>query len=586
MNKFFLLTRTILACTFVAVLVLAVPESTLADEIAFQTGNTRRTGLQTGQTPDPVPPPEIGEIRTIPCPMNLPEGEVDGETALCGQVIVPENWEEPGENTLGITYAILKAESGAPFAEPIIYLEGGPGGSALEDIESLSGFFSKLRETRDFIYYDQRGTAYSANLECPSAIQAKPIADAIEAADEAESVAESEGEDAGTEDAGEQAAEGETPAETEPLPAPVPYLERDPQEVLDEARSAGSPAETGCFEYFEEQGVDLSQYTTANSVRDLTALMQALDYDVYNVYGISYGSRLGLELLRAYAEAGDNADLPEIRSVVIDGIDPPHIDIVTQSPFARMNITLRMLSDCEAEEACGAAYPDIRQRAVALLAQAEEAPLEITRSDGTTETVTVAGLSALLTGATVTDGEELAPIGYPEVVPYLPALVDELSNGVGDTHMGLKQGLLPPEAAAEIQDGVTLFDPLALRTWQLSEEAETLSQELARLSAQAQRSSDALGGEESLPEFFARELVQLSNEQALFETLGVLGKPIFQVFATQEPNRETLAAMIEFLELDDIGQATLNGIINLMNDDEIAETVELVLSDRVLEQLV
>jgi len=520
--------RVLLTATATILLILLATVVVVSAQPAASTGSL----VQAVQTPAPetAPPPTIGDIRYIPCPMNLPEGEVDGETALCGQVIVPENWDEPGENTLSITYAILKAKSGTPFAEPIIYLEGGPGGSALEDIESLSGYFNKLRETRDFIYYDQRGTAYSSNLECPSAIQAKPIADALSATEEAQEAAAGEGEDAGTDDADKQTAESETPAETEPIPTPVPYLERDPQEVLDEERSAGSPAETGCYDYFEEQGVDLSQYTTANSIRDLTALIQALDYDVYNVYGISYGSRLGLELLRTYADAGDNADLPEIRSVVIDGIDPPHIDIITQSPFARMEITLRMLSDCEAEEACGAAYPDIRQRAVALLAQADEAPLEITSSDGMTETVTVAGLSALLTGATIADGEELKPIGYPEVVPYLPALVDELSNGVGDTYMGLKQGLLPALATMETQVEPTLFDPLALRTQQLSEEADTLSQELARLSAQAQRSSDALGGAERLPDFLARELVQLTSEQASFEALGAFGKPFFLVF--------------------------------------------------------
>lgn len=587
-----LLVMAIIPILLLSVMVFGAQAKASAGSTATHSRLINRTTLQVDQMSETVPPPAIGDIRYIPCPMNLPEGEVDGETVLCGQVIVPENWEEAdgqavgGENTLGITFAIFKAKSSALFAEPIIYLEGGPGGSALEDIETLSAYFSKLRETRDFIYYDQRGTAYSSNLECPSAIQAKPIADALEASEEVEGAAVDEGEDAGTDDADEQTVETETPAESEPFPTPVPYLDQDPQEVLEAQRNVDSPSETGCSEYFQEQGVDLSQYTTANSIRDLTTLMQALDYDVYNVYGISYGSRLGLELLRTYEKAGDSDDLPEIRSVVIDGIDPPHIDIITQSPFAPMDITLRMLSDCEAEEACGAAYPDIRQRAVNLLAQTEETPLTITSSEGMTETVTLEALTALFSGKALTDGEELNPIGYVEVVPYLPVLVDELDNGVGDTYMGLKQGLLPPEAVVDVENASTLFDPLALRTQQLSAEAEMLSQELAMLSEQAQRSSDALGGDDQLPDFFARELVQLASEQASFESLGVLSKLFFQIFATQEPNRETLAGIIEFLELDDLGQATLNGVVNLMNDDEVAETIALVMSDRVIEQLV
>ncbi len=555
---------------------------TLATTVVVSAQPAATTALaQAEQTPAPEPaaPPAIGDIRTIPCPMNLPEGEVDGETVFCGQVIVPENWEQPGENMLNITFAILKASSGAPFAEPIMYLEGGPGGTALEDIESLSGHFAKLRETRDFIYYDQRGTAYSSNLECPLIVQAKPIVDAMAVA---EAAAE---EPADSDDAEGQTEDADAPDLPE-LPTFVPLIERDPQEILQEQRDYVVPTETGCRDYFEEQGIDLSQYTTANSIRDLIALMQGLDYDVYNVYGISYGSRLGLELLRVYSDADDSADLPEIRSVVIDGIDPPNVDTIPQSPFARMYVTLRTLSECEADEACGVAYPDARQQAIDLMAQVEEAPLEITSSDGMTETLSLDNVKALLTGMSVTDGEDSKAIGYAEVVPYLPKLVTELSSGVGDTYMGLKQGLLPPEPAAETEAGdLTVFDPLAMRSQQLAEEAETLAQELAILSAQSQRASDALANQEPLPEFFARELVQIVSEQPSFKEQGSFGGRLLLFEAVETPNRATLDEIIDLFDLSDAGQATLHGIANLMSDEEVTGTVKLILSDNIVEQL-
>jgi len=545
------------------------------------------TQTEQAATSELVPPPAIGDIRTIPCPMNLPEGEIDGETAICGQVIVPENWEQPGENLLNITFAILKASSGAPFAEPIIYLEGGPGGTALEDIESLSGHFAKLRETRDFIYYDQRGTAYSSNLECPLTVQAKPIADAMAAMAEAAAAAATDSSDTKEQtDAADADTAGADAPDLPEIPTFTPLLEQDPQEVLEAQRGDVDPTESGCYDYFVEQGIDLSQYNTANSIRDLIALMQGLDYDVYNVYGISYGTRLGLELLRAYEEAGDDADLPDIRSVVIDGIDPPHIDIITQSPFTRMYVALRTLSDCEADEACGAAYPDVRQQAIDLMAQVEETPLEITSSDGMTETLSLDNVKAILTGRSVSDGEDSKAIGYAEVVPYLPKLVAELSDGVGETYMGLKQGLLPPEQAAEIEAGdLTVFDPLAMRSQQLAEEAKTLAQELAILSAQSQRASAALASQEPLPGFFARELVQLASEQPSFKEQGSLGKLSLLFEAAEEPNRATLDEIIDIFELSDAGQATLHGIANLMSDEEVAETVGLVLSDQIVEQL-
>ena len=68
--------------------------------------------------------PELSPVQQIsseiiPYPMHLPAGEVDGETIVCGQITVPENWDNPGERTIDITFAIQKAKSLSPFAEPI-----------------------------------------------------------------------------------------------------------------------------------------------------------------------------------------------------------------------------------------------------------------------------------------------------------------------------------------------------------------------------------------------------------------------------------------------------------------------------------
>ncbi len=40
---------------------------------------------------------------TIACPMSLPEGDIDSETMVCGQIEVPENWNDPGARMLLIT---------------------------------------------------------------------------------------------------------------------------------------------------------------------------------------------------------------------------------------------------------------------------------------------------------------------------------------------------------------------------------------------------------------------------------------------------------------------------------------------------
>ncbi|MFN2135256.1 MAG: hypothetical protein ACK2UK_04835, partial [Candidatus Promineifilaceae bacterium] len=39
--------------------------------------------------------PQVISGETIPCPMPLAPGDVDGETVICGQIQVPEDWDDP-----------------------------------------------------------------------------------------------------------------------------------------------------------------------------------------------------------------------------------------------------------------------------------------------------------------------------------------------------------------------------------------------------------------------------------------------------------------------------------------------------------
>ena len=44
---------------------------------------------------------------TIPCPIALPAGEVEGQTMTCGQVSVPEGWDDTAGKQITISYALL-----------------------------------------------------------------------------------------------------------------------------------------------------------------------------------------------------------------------------------------------------------------------------------------------------------------------------------------------------------------------------------------------------------------------------------------------------------------------------------------------
>jgi pimeloyl-ACP methyl ester carboxylesterase len=158
----------------------------------------------------------------------MPTDEAIGATALCGEITVPENWQNPDGRYIALHYVVLKAHSQSPFSDPVIYLEGGPGASALVNVPFLAETFDEIRRYRDVIIYDQRGTPFSTPLFCPTDIQSAPIPDDIVLPD---------------------------------LPTsddPEIHILLDTAQTVDSFKTA-----INCRPYLEEQGFDLSQYSTA-----------------------------------------------------------------------------------------------------------------------------------------------------------------------------------------------------------------------------------------------------------------------------------------------------------------------------------
>jgi pimeloyl-ACP methyl ester carboxylesterase len=98
-----------------------------------------------------------------PCPFVLTPQDQD--EVRCGRVTVPLVRADPAAGTAELQVAIVASTSPDP-AEPILYLEGGPGGSAVATVP-FWWTTSRLREHADVIVVDQRGTGFSApSLDC------------------------------------------------------------------------------------------------------------------------------------------------------------------------------------------------------------------------------------------------------------------------------------------------------------------------------------------------------------------------------------------------------------------------------------
>lgn len=259
--------------------------------------------------------------------------EVEGETYECGVVYVPENYDDPDGRILELFYLRLFSTSQAPAPDPVINLAGGPGQSGswelYENTVVLSNM-NKLRERRDVIGYDQRGTGFSNYLLCAPFLSTLGIV--MDVTDDPEIAAMIEG-------------------------------------VL--ADPIGAVGLTGMIcptIYKAGSDVDLTQYNSVVSAHDIQYLMEALGYtEGYNLYGSSYGTRLSQFAMRSTPDG--------IRSVIIDGVVSPSISNVAYSMSKISSPYVSLFNLCAADADCNAAYPDLPERFNALLEEVAANPI-------------------------------------------------------------------------------------------------------------------------------------------------------------------------------------------------------------------
>jgi pimeloyl-ACP methyl ester carboxylesterase len=88
----------------------------------------------------------------------------------CGRLKVPENYQDPQGRSIEIAFMVVKAPRNVDPEHPLIYLNGGPGGTSLIDAEMLvtRPGVRQLVVDRDWVFFDQRGTGRSTPaLYCP-----------------------------------------------------------------------------------------------------------------------------------------------------------------------------------------------------------------------------------------------------------------------------------------------------------------------------------------------------------------------------------------------------------------------------------
>jgi pimeloyl-ACP methyl ester carboxylesterase len=327
----------------------------------------------------PVRLPGVGRdasYRSAPCPNPIVSGApLDlGPNFRCGYLTVPENRYRPAARKIQIAVAIAGAAMAHPKADPLLWLEGGPGGTGLAVANRVVA--EGINADREVIFVDQRGTLKSLPLlSCPGydafVIRAIGLAPSSPSA--------------GRQEVGAVAA---------------------------------------CRSNWINRGYDLSSFNTSENAADMADLRIALGIEDWNVYGVSYGSDLALQLLRDYP-AG-------IRSEVLDSIVPPQVNVATDLwPNAAAGYR-NVFGACEAAPACHAAYPHLMADLVTAVNRLTRRPLTLRVLDPVTHRPT----------RVVFDGYQFANLLVvlslmPGSMVKIPAMVREMASGKA-VHSGIR----------------------------------------------------------------------------------------------------------------------------------------------------
>lgn len=248
-----------------------------------------------------------------PCQLAAPDGPAR-LAAKCGKLTVYENRAAQSGRQIDLRIAVLPAISRTPAADPFVFVTGGPGEAATQDYVLFADAFKHINEKRDILLVDQRGTGQSHPLGCPSSET-----------------------DSGNDDAAMEVQVNRC----------IQQLDADPR-----------------------------LYTTLDAVADLDQVRAALGYDQFNLYGISYGTRVVQTYLAHYPD--------RVRTVILDGVVSPARPLgLTMASDAQRALDM-IFARCAADPSCHSAFPNLAGDLAALIERVDKEPVSVTISHPTT----------------------------------------------------------------------------------------------------------------------------------------------------------------------------------------------------------
>ena len=118
-----------------------------------------------------------------------------------------------------------------------------------------------------------------------------------------------------------------------------------------------------------EKRADLTKYTTSIAMDDLDDVRAWLGYNRINLFGLSYGTRAALVYLRQHPE--------HVRSAILAAVAPTDLKMPLHHAESGARAMDLLLTECEKDPACHAAFPQVRDDWKNALAQLEKQPAHV-----------------------------------------------------------------------------------------------------------------------------------------------------------------------------------------------------------------
>lgn len=294
----------------------------------------------------------------------------------CLEMVVPENPDDAA--SARVTFPLVRFQAERPFGSlpqpPVLHLGGGGPGAAMisgtyVDIATLLNAYAplSLNMGMDLIIVDPRGSGASRpSLNCPE------IAEGFAAVMQ--------------------------------LPDTAAQL-----------RQLNTLSHR-CYRRLRKQGIRLEDYRSLRIAQDIEALRKALDIDRWHLYGISYGTRYALTLIR---EVPDTVASAVLDSPVFSGVN------YGERAATDFHAAFRQVFDrCDNVPACNRQFPRLSDRFWKLIAHLNTQALKQEMHDPDTSD----RLPFTLTGDTLLN-ILFINLYAPGFADAFPALIDALESG-------------------------------------------------------------------------------------------------------------------------------------------------------------